>query len=91
MTKQINKKSTLSNKDRTILIISSVIMVGTIPFTYVFFFLPLLALPIVLLAILVLIGVIRNSMAIRVVEVLSVFGAISALWLVGVLLNYLRA
>jgi hypothetical protein len=64
-------------------------MIGTLPFTYIFFLLPLLSLPLVLLATLTLIGVIKNPTAIKIIQVLAVVGALLALWLVGILIRYL--
>lgn len=70
------------------LAIAAVIMVATMPFTYIFFFLPLLTLPIVTLAVLVAVGVIRNLVAVRIIEVLTVMGLLFDLWIFGVLYKY---
>lgn len=80
---------TASNGERGLLAVSAAIMIGTIPFTYVFFLLPLLNLPIALFAILVTTKVIHNRIAVRVVEVLAVLGTLFAIWVTAVLQNYL--
>jgi len=83
------ENTALSRREQGVLLASIVIMVGTIPFTYVFFLLPLLALPVALLAGLVVAGIIRNPIAVRVIEFLSILGALIAIWLMIILLNYL--
>lgn len=82
------KKFVLSSRERGILIALIIIMVGTIPFNWIFFLLPLLALPIALLAALVITGVIKSPIAVRTIQVLSVIGASFNLWIAGFLLNY---
>lgn len=88
MTNEKNQKYTPTHRERGLLTISAVIMVSTMPFTYIFFYLPLLTLPIVILAIFVGIGVIRNLVAVRIIEVLTVLGLLFNLWIFGVLYNY---
>lgn len=90
MTNQkINKRIELSGREKAVLIISSLIMVGTIPLTYIFFLLPLLNLPIVALAVLVLTGVIRNRVAVRIIQFLTVIGAVLACWPTMILLDWM--
>lgn len=88
MTNQEAKKITLSNNEKGLLIASAVIMTSTIPITYVFFLIPLLNLPIVLLVVLVLVRVIPNPVAIRVVQLLAISGSAVAVWLTIILLNW---
>lgn len=83
-----NQNRTLSNNEKGVLIVSIIIMVGTLPLTYVFFLIPLLGLPIAVLAGLVLAGFIKNAIAVRVVQVLAVLGATLSIWLMAVLLNW---
>lgn len=80
-----------SNRERGLLALAAIIMTGTMPFTYVFFLIPLLNLPIALLALLVSTKVIRNKIAVRVIEVLAVLGTLFAIWLAAVLQNYLES
>ena len=88
MTKAKNTKYAASSRERGLLVVSAVIMIGTIPFTYVFFLLPLLNLTITLLAVLVATRVIHNKVAVKVIEVLAVLGTLSALWITGIPLSY---
>jgi hypothetical protein len=88
MIKQKNKQISLSGREKAVLIIASIIIVSTLPLTYIFFLLPLLNLPIAILAILVLLGVIKNHIAVRIIQVLAIIGAIVASWLTIVLLDW---
>lgn len=80
-----------SNRERGLLALAAIIMTGTMPFTYVFFLIPLLNLPIALLALLVSTKVIRNKIAVRIIEGLAVLGTLFAIWLTAVLQNYLAS
>lgn len=77
-----------SRRERGLLAIAAMIMMGAMPFTYIFFFLPLLTLPTAILAVLVATGVIRNLIAVRIIQVLAVLGLLFNLWIFGILYNY---
>lgn len=91
MTKKTDKNPTISSRERGILIVLTILMVVPIPFTYVFFLLPLLNLPVALFAILVVRDVIKNPLAVRVIQFLSILGALSSMFIGAALLNYLAS
>ena len=89
MSKQKNTtQTTLTNREKGLLITFTVIMVGTLPITYIMFLLPLLYLPVVALAILVIVGKIRNAIAVRAIQTVTILAGLSALWLASVLFNW---
>ena len=90
-TKNRVEKKILSRRERSALIASIVIMVGTLPLTYIFFLLPLLGLPIALLDGLVLAGIIRNKVVIRAAQILSALGVLLTIWVVIILLSYAQS
>lgn len=89
MSKQKNNtQTTLTGREKGLLVTLTVIMVGTLPITYIMFLLPLLYLPVAALAILVVAGKIRNTIAVRAIQTVTILAGLSALWLTSILLNW---
>ncbi|MFI9175979.1 hypothetical protein [Streptomyces lincolnensis] len=82
-----NQGYTPTRRERGLLAISAVVMVGAMSFTYLFLW-PLFTLPVVFLAVLVAVGAIRNLVAVRIIEVLAVFALLFNLWIFGLLYNF---
>jgi hypothetical protein len=81
-------QTTLTLREKSLLIVFTVIMIGTLPITYIMFLLPLLYLPVAALAILVIVGKIRNTIAVRTIQTVTILAGLSALWLASVLFNW---
>jgi len=75
-------KGEASQVERVTLIMCSLIMLGSLPLLYILFYVPLVVyLTIGVLAVLVLLGKIKDESAKRFVLVIAVVGALSALYL----------